>query len=187
MIISRRTTRTEVQIAALVVAVAFVVVGCLGFVPGITTNYETLYFTGHYSTAELVGVFQVSCLNNLVHVILGVVGIVFSRTATGARLYLLAGGSICLVLWVHGLVVDNQSGANFIPVNSADDWMHFAAGVGMIAIAVIFGRGAAAGRSARIPPVQNRGSLLRLHRGSKGVSSGSDAQGQRGTDDLEWR
>jgi len=44
------------------------------------------------------------------------------------------------VLWLYGLVIDKQSGANFVPLNSADDWLHFGLGVGMIALGYLLGR-----------------------------------------------
>jgi len=44
------------QIAALVVGVAFLLPGVLGFVPGITTHYEMLDFAGHESGAKLLGI-----------------------------------------------------------------------------------------------------------------------------------
>ena len=49
----------------------FLLVGILGFIPGITTGYDDLSFAGHHSEAELLGIFQVSVLHNLVHVAFG--------------------------------------------------------------------------------------------------------------------
>ena len=51
-----------VQVAALVVASIFAVIGVLGFVPGVTTRYDSLATTGSESGALLLGVFQVSVL-----------------------------------------------------------------------------------------------------------------------------
>jgi len=48
------------------------------------------------------------------------------------------------VLWIYGLVIADDSSANFVPVNIADDWLHFALGVGMIALGAVLGRRAAA-------------------------------------------
>src|SRR5690606_37118493 len=49
---------------AVVVGVVFLVVGILGFVPGVTTNLGELEWYGHESRAELFGIFQVSVLHN---------------------------------------------------------------------------------------------------------------------------
>ena len=122
------------QKAALAVGVVFLVIGILGFVPGITTDYGDLSLAGHESEAKLLGVFQVSILHNLVHLLFGAAGIAMARRVDSARTYLLVGGAIYLVLWLYGLLIDKTSDANFVPVNSADDWLHFVLGVGMIAL-----------------------------------------------------
>jgi len=134
------TRLTPLRLASLVVGVVFLLVGVLGFIPGITTDYDTLSFAGHDSHAELLGIFHVSILHNLVHLAFGVAGIAMARTAATARLYLIAGGAIYLVLWLYGLVIDKDSSANFVPVNTADDWLHFVLGVGMIGLGVLLGR-----------------------------------------------
>ena len=126
--------RTRLQLAALVVAGTFALVGILGFIPGITTDYGTMAFAGHDSEAKLLGVFQVSILHNIVHLLFGLAGFALARTVSGARNYLIGGGAIYLVLWLYGLVVGQDSAANFIPVNTADDWLHLILGLGMIAL-----------------------------------------------------
>ena len=55
-------------------------VGVLGFIPGITSNYSTLNFAGHVSGAELLGIFQVSVLHNIVHLLFDVAGVAMART-----------------------------------------------------------------------------------------------------------
>ncbi|WP_433649963.1 DUF4383 domain-containing protein [Micromonospora zamorensis] len=130
-----------VRTAAQVVGAVFVLVGVLGFIPGITSNYDTLQFAGHESEAKLLGLFQVSILHNLVHLAFGVAGLALARTVSGARAYLIAGGAVYLVLWLYGLVIDHGSGANFVPVNNADNWLHLFLGLGMIALGLALTRG----------------------------------------------
>ncbi|WP_030768238.1 DUF4383 domain-containing protein [Streptomyces sp. NRRL F-2664] len=132
--------RTPVQQAALIVGAVFLLVGILGFIPGITTDYDTLRFAEHHSEAKLLGIFQVSVLHNIVHLLFGIAGLATARTAASARTYLVAGGVIYLVLWIYGLIIDHDSAANFVPVNSADNWLHFVLGVGMIALGVLLSR-----------------------------------------------
>ncbi|WP_431977274.1 DUF4383 domain-containing protein [Micromonospora haikouensis] len=129
--------RAPVRRAAATVGVVFLLVGLLGFVPGITTGFGDLRFAGHGSGAKLLGVFQVSVLHNAVHLAFGLAGLALSRTWDGARTFLIGGGAIYLVLWLYGLVVDHGSGANFIPVNDADNWLHLVLGAGMIALGVL--------------------------------------------------
>jgi hypothetical protein len=130
--------RTPVQSLAALVGVVFLLVGVLGFVPGITTHYGDLSFAGHNSGAKLLGIFQVSVLHNIVHLLFGVVGLVLAKTADGARTFLVGGGAVYLVLWVVGLV----GAADWIPANTADNWLHFALGVGMIGLGVVASRAA---------------------------------------------
>jgi hypothetical protein len=128
------------QIAAYVVGVAFLVPGVLGFIPGITTNFGDLSFAGHHSDARLFGLFQVSILHNIVHLLFGVVGLAMARTFNGARSYLIGGAIIYLVLWIYGLLVSDTSSANFVPVNTADDWLHLLLGLAMLALGFALGR-----------------------------------------------
>ncbi|HEV7622841.1 MAG TPA: DUF4383 domain-containing protein, partial [Amnibacterium sp.] len=63
--------RRDIQKVALGFGVVFLLVGIAGFVPGLTTG--TLTFAGPTSGAELIGLFQVSVLHNVVHLLYGVV------------------------------------------------------------------------------------------------------------------
>lgn len=130
--------RTSVlRTLALITGVAFLLVGVLGFIPGITSNYDELEFAGNTSNAQLLGLFNVSILHNIVHLLFGVAGLALAGTAIRAFNYLLWGGVIYLVLTVYGIVIDQSSDANFVPINTADNWLHFALGVGMIALAFV--------------------------------------------------
>ena len=142
MTTTNRTTgpKTTLQKAAQAVGAVFLLVGVLGFIPGITSNYEALSFAGHGSEALLLGIFQVSILHNIVHLLFGVAGILMSRTNDQARNYLLYGGVVYLVLWLYGLIIGNDTPANFVPVNTADNWLHFVLGAAMIALAILLSR-----------------------------------------------
>ncbi len=146
---SHRAARAPVQQAAMLVGLVFLLVGVLGFIPGITTDYDSMEFASHESGAELLGLFQVSILHNLVHLAYGLAGLTLARTAAGAYAYLMVGGAVYLVLWVYGLSVGHDSDANFVPVNTADDWLHFVLGVGMIGLALALSRRTARTRQTR--------------------------------------
>lgn len=141
--ITHRTTasRTPVQLAALITGVVFLLVGVLGFVPGVTTNFDQLQFAGHHSDALLLGLFQVSILHNIVHLIFGIAGVLLAKTWSGARNFLVVGGIIYLLLWLYGLLVAQDSPANFVPLNTADNWLHLILGVGMVGLGVLLTRG----------------------------------------------
>jgi len=111
---------------------AFVVVGVAGFVPGVVDHYEQLGWWRNGSGAQLLGVFQVSILHNLVHIGFGTLGLLMARTTATARVYLSGGGAAYLALGVYGLLIDRAGDANVVPVDRADDWLHLGLGVGMI-------------------------------------------------------
>jgi Domain of unknown function (DUF4383) len=133
--------RSPIQIAALLVGAVFVIVGIAGFIPGITTNVGDMKFAGHESPSELLGLFQVSILHNIVHLAIGIIGLVAAATWEGARLYLVGGGAIYLALAIYGWIVERTSDANFVPMNNADNVLHVVLGAGMIVLGVLLGRG----------------------------------------------
>jgi hypothetical protein len=129
-------SRSLIELAALLVGATFLLVGVLGFLPGVTTSYSDLGGAGTESTAKLLGIFQVSVLHNVVHLLFGIAGLALARTASGARTFLVGGGVIYLALWVYGLVIDKASNANFVPFNTADNWLHFVLGLAMLGLGV---------------------------------------------------
>jgi hypothetical protein len=137
--------RTPVQNVARLAGVVFLLVGIAGFIPGVTTNlYDGLEFAGDDGDAELLGIFGVSVLHNLVHGLFGVAGLALASTVSGARNFLIGGGAIYVALWLLGLL----GGADWIPSNDADDWLHLVLGIGLIAAGVVFSRERPAARPA---------------------------------------
>ena len=143
------SARTNLQKAALAVGVVFLAVGVLGFIPGVTQNYSDMQFAGHESEALLLGIFQVSILHNIVHLLFGVAGILMARSFSGARNYLIIGGAIYLVLFLYGLLIGQESTANFVPVNLADDILHLLLGIGMVGLGLALSRGRTAATTTR--------------------------------------
>ncbi|MCS6553597.1 DUF4383 domain-containing protein [Curtobacterium flaccumfaciens] len=136
---TNRYAGSSVQKAALVVGIVFLLVGIAGFVPGITTG--DLSGAGHESMGMLLGIFQVSVLHNIVHLLFGVVGLFAANRASGSRMYLVLGGIVYFVLWVYGLfTAGHSSGANFVPLNNADNWLHLVLAIGMVALGVVLPR-----------------------------------------------
>lgn len=135
--------RTSIEITALAAGAVFALAGILGFIPGITTNYSAMTFTGPDSGAMLLGVFQVSILHNIVHLLFGAAGMVMGRSATQSKYYLIGGGALYLLIWLYGFLIDQASSANFIPVNTADNWLHVVLGAVMLASGLFLSRGTA--------------------------------------------
>lgn len=137
----RRYAGTPVQKVALVFGLVFLLVGVAGFIPGVTQNHDTLMFAGHESEAMLLGLFQVSVLHNMVHLLFGIVGLAVAARAVASRMYLIWGGVIYAVLWIYGLFTAGMTDPlNFVPLNTADNWLHAGLAVAMILLGIFIPR-----------------------------------------------
>ena len=141
-----RSTRSQVQMVSGLFGAVFLLVGILGFVPGITANLGSITFAGHHTDAALLGLFQVTVLHNIVHLLFGVVGMLGLRSRSLAKSYLIVGGIIYAVLWIYavpwiyGMVIPMESMGTFVGLNTADNWLHFVLAAAMITTGFVFGR-----------------------------------------------
>lgn len=120
--------RSLAQKLAWLFGVTFLLVAILGFVPGITTDlYDGLEFAGDDGTSELLGIFKVSILHNIVHGLFAV-GILMAATHAGALKYLLGAGVIYLVLFLMGIIGQGD----WVPINGADDVLHAALALALL-------------------------------------------------------
>ncbi len=99
---------------AYVFGVVFVVIGVLGFIPGVTPD-------GH-----LLGIFDVSPLHNIIHLLSGIAALALAGAGTKyARMYFqgfgLVYGLVTVVGFVQGTTVLGLFG-----VNVADNLLHLA-------------------------------------------------------------
>jgi Domain of unknown function (DUF4383) len=129
------TERLTAEVLAGVAGAGMLALGILGFVPGAVHGYDELSWWGNRSQAELFSVFQVSVLDNLILVALGLAGLVLSARADWARLYLACAGIVCLALCVYRLAIDQNDPANVFPINRADGWLFLGLGLGLLAAA----------------------------------------------------
>jgi len=140
---SARTTdrggvaRTPIQRAAGVVGATFLLVGIAGFIPGVTENLSDIEMVGHESPAELLGLFRVNVLHNVVHLLFGLVGLWAARRVDLSKAFLVGGGLTYLALWLYGVVIDLDTDANFVSLNTADNWLHLVLGAGMVLLGLV--------------------------------------------------
>jgi hypothetical protein len=138
--------KTDIQRAAMLFGIIFLAVGVLGFIPGITTNYDGLT-TFDDVGAKLLGIFGINILENVVHLLFGVAGLAAASSWAASKNYFIWGGVIYLVIWLYGLVIDLSSSANLIGVNTAANWLHFVLGVALIGVGFLLSRRVVADRA----------------------------------------
>ena len=128
--------RTDIQRAALVFGAVFLLVTILGFIPGITTDYDRL--TTFDDVGSLIN--NINILENIVHLLYAVAGFAAAASFVASRNYFIWGGAVYLVVWLYGILIDLESSANFLGVNTAANWLHFLLGVVMLAVGFLLGR-----------------------------------------------
>ncbi len=123
---------------ALIFGIVYLILGILGLIPGLLAPVAT---PGNPPTTltvlygALFGLFVVNIIHTLVHLIVGIWGILAYRTFTAARSFSIAAGIIFLVLFVFGLIPGLQTIFGIVPLQGADVWLHLISGV----IALFFG------------------------------------------------
>jgi hypothetical protein len=128
---ARSTDRHPAQWLALVIGVAYTLVGLAGF---ITTGLNG------FAAPEgelLLGIFEVNPLHNIVHLAIGLAGIVLWNRLDRARIYgwLLAAGYG--LTFLYGLFVANRDEpANFLALNQPDNLLHLFSTLAGLAIAL---------------------------------------------------
>lgn len=130
-------TRSPVRAVTLVFGAVFLLIGIAGFIPGLTSHYGDLGFAGESSEAKILGLFQTSVLHNVVHLLFGVAAVAMARSELGARTFLNAGGTIYLVLWVYGLVVEAAGKGNFLPTSNEDNWLHLGLALALLGLGLL--------------------------------------------------
>jgi hypothetical protein len=112
-------SRSINQTVALVFGAVYTLVAILGFFVAKTFAHRTDH--------DLLGIFQVNHLHNIVHLLIGLALIAASRAHVSARGANLAVGATYLLVGIIGLfVIDNS--INILAVNGADNALHLVSG-----------------------------------------------------------
>jgi hypothetical protein len=113
---------------ALIIGIAYLAVGILGFVPALlrpapdsAPHVGITAFHGY-----LLGLFAVNLLHNAVHLAIGAWGIAASRTAPRARTYAKTLAIFYGALAVMGLVPGLNTLFGLVPIHGHDVWLHAA-------------------------------------------------------------
>ncbi|MGY1616000.1 DUF4383 domain-containing protein [Geodermatophilus sp. SYSU D00691] len=129
------------QLAGLVIGAIYTLIGIIGF---FVTGFDD--FAAH--TGETLIGFMINPLHNIVHLVIGIAGLVLSRTLSGARTYgwLLAAGYGAA--FVYGLFAVGEDW-DFLALNWADNILHLVTALLGAAIALGPVRSAVGGHSLR--------------------------------------
>lgn len=107
----------------------FVIVGLLGFT--VSGGHDAAGHTG----GQLLGLFQVNVLHNLVHLAVGAAMIAAAiagvRVAKTANIFI---GAVYLVLAIAGLAILGDNPLNIIALNGADNGLHLVLGLVLLGV-----------------------------------------------------
>lgn len=111
---------------ALVAGVAFLLIGAMGFVPGVVTPPPAAAppMAAHHNYGYLLGLFPVNTPHNIVHLLIGAWGVLAYRTWGAARTFAAAVAVLYALLAVGGLVPGLNSTFGLIPLWGHDVWLH---------------------------------------------------------------
>ncbi len=108
---------------AQVMGIILLIIGILGFIPGVTNN-ELLF-----------GAFSVNAAWNIIYIIIGLIGAYVGMSApASAKTYLQIFGVIYAIWAILGFVYGDSLILGFIANNSADNWLHV-----VIALILLYG------------------------------------------------
>jgi Domain of unknown function (DUF4383) len=122
--------RTVPEILGLAFGAVYLLVGIVGF---FITGFDD--FAAH-DTGEKLLVFAINPLHNIVHIVIGIAGLLLSRTLAGARTYgwLLAVGYGAA--FIYGLLAAGEEW-DFLNINAADNVLHIATALVGLVIALM--------------------------------------------------
>jgi hypothetical protein len=138
-----RGAMTWPQMLALAFGAIYLLVGVVGF---FITGFGN--FFAHDTNQTLLG-FEINGMHNVVHIVVGVAGLLLGRTLAGARTYgwLLAIGYGAA--FVYGLIAINKPW-DFLSINAADNVLHLLTAIAGLAIALGPVRNAVTHRGTRV-------------------------------------
>ncbi|HEV2108145.1 MAG TPA: DUF4383 domain-containing protein [Thermomicrobiales bacterium] len=111
---------------ALVVGIIYLVIGIAGFIPAFGSERTTPELTVEANYQDLFGLFPINVLHNLVHLLVGALGVLAYMSFDAARNYSRGLAIVYAVLAIMGLIDAGDLNTTFdlIPLFSHDIWLH---------------------------------------------------------------
>ena len=107
--------------------IVMLLVGVLGFIPGITN-----------SDHMLLGIFHVNAVHNVIHLLTGAISLYVGMTSVSAsKMYFQVFGVVYALVAILGFVYGDKDILGLVSSNMADTWLHVVIAV----VALYFGFG----------------------------------------------
>lgn len=109
---------------ALIAGVLYVLVGLAGFVPPLLSHHDLPPMAVDTVYGRLLGLFPVNLLHTLVHLMIGLWGVLAWKTYSSSRIYAQSLAVIYAVLAVLGLIPLTNTMFGLVPLFGHDVWLH---------------------------------------------------------------
>ena len=104
--------------AAWVFGIVFVLIGVLGYIPGITTEDSD-------GMHRLLGIFMVDGTHNVVHLLSGVLALIAAQRESWSRIYFQVFGIVYALVTILGFAGGSPTKVfGFLQANTADHFLH---------------------------------------------------------------
>lgn len=122
---------------AMIIGVIYVIVGIAGFIPALLQPMEADAPPLAVNTlgGRLLGLFPVNILHTIVHLLIGIWGVLAARSLGGATAFARSLAVLYGLLTIMGLIPGLNNVFGLIPLHSHDVWLHAATAL----IAAYFG------------------------------------------------
>jgi len=116
----------SIRAFALMLGLIYVVAGILGFIPGITSlpPPDAPSLTVQNGYGYLLGLFPINVLHNIVHIGIGIWGLLSSNSIPMARRFAVGIAVFYGLLAVMGLFPEAHTLFGFVPLFGHDVWLH---------------------------------------------------------------
>jgi hypothetical protein len=109
---------------ALLFGIVFLAVGVAGFVPGLVQPLHPDHPPVDFNGGQLLGLFPINLLHNIVHVLFGLWGLLASRSIGGSVGYARAVALVYAVLTVAGFIPNLNAMFGLVPLYGNNVWLH---------------------------------------------------------------
>jgi Domain of unknown function (DUF4383) len=115
----------KIRYFALIIGIIYGIIGVLGFVPTLLSLPATApILTVKAGYGYLFSLFPVNLLHNIVHLVVGVLGIIAYRSLSNAQLFARGLTILYAVLAVLGLIPATSTLFGLVPLFSHNIWLH---------------------------------------------------------------